>query len=132
MIYLVASASPDKHEQHLRKVFARLAEYGLVINPDKCEFGKSELTFLGHHISKDGILPLQEKVKVILDFPLPSSTKNLREFLGLVNFYHRFIDNCATLQAPLIALLTRADQLKSRPQWTGELETDFNKLNFAA
>ena len=125
---LVASSTPEEHEQHLRKLFTRLAEYGLVINPDKCEFGKPELTFLGHHISKDGILPLQEKVQVILDFPLPSSTKKLREFLGLVNFYHRFIDNCATLQAPLIALLTRADQLKSRPQWTEELETDFNKL----
>ena len=62
---LVASSSPEEHEQHLRKLFARLAEYGLVINPDKCEFGKLELTFLGHHISKDGILPLQEKVQSI-------------------------------------------------------------------
>ena len=79
---LVASSTPEEHEQHLRKLFARLAEYGLVINPDKCEFGKPELTFPGHHISKDGILPLQEKVQVILDFPLPSSTKKLREFLG--------------------------------------------------
>ena len=70
-------------------------------------------------------------MQVILDFPLPSSTKKLREFLGLVNFYHRFIDNCATLQAPLIALWTWADQLKSRPQWTEELETDFNKLKQA-
>ena len=128
---LVASSSPEEHQQHLRQLFARLAEYGLVINPDKCEFGKSELTFLGHHISKDGILPLQEKVQVILDFLLPSSSKKLREFLVMVNFYHRFIDNCATLQAPLIALLTWADQLKSRPQWTGELETDFNKLKQA-
>ena len=128
---LVASSSPEEHEQHLRQLFARLAEYGLVINPDKCEFGKSELNFLGHRISKDGILPLPEKVQVILDFSLRTSTKKLREFLGLVNFYHRFIDNCATLQAPLIALLTRAEQLKSRPQWTEDLEAHFNKLKQA-
>ena len=92
---------------------------------------KSELNFLGHRISKDGILPLPEKVQVILDFSLPTSTKKLREFLGLVNFYHRFIDNCATLQAPLIALLTRAEQLKSRPQWTEDVEAHFNKLKQA-
>ena len=128
---LVASSSPDEHKQHLRQLFARLAAYGLVINPEKCEFGKSELNFLGHHISKDGILPLKEKVQVILDFPLPQSAKKLREFLGLVNFYHRFIKNCATLQTPLISLLTQADKLKSPLQWTEELITDFNNLKQA-
>lgn len=89
------------------------------------------MDFLGHRISKDGIQPLKEKVQVILDFPLPQSTKKLREFLGLINFYHRFIDNCASLQAPLISSLTQADKQKSRPQWTEELVEDFNKLKQA-
>ena len=129
---LVASSSPEEHVQHLQQLFTRLSEYGLVINPDKCEFGKSELDFLGHRISKDGIQLLKEKVQVFLNFPLPQSTKKLREFLGLINFYHRFIDNCAALQAPFISSLTQADKQNSRPQWTEQLVEDFNKLKQAS
>ena len=107
---MVASSSSEDHKQHLQQLFTQLSDYGLLINSGKCEFGKFELDFLGHRISKTGIRPLEEKVQVVLDFPLPQSTKKLREFLGLVNFYHRFINNCATLQEPLISALTHTTQ----------------------
>ena len=74
--------------------------------------------------------PYQRKCKSSSIFPSRHPPKS-SEFLGLVNFYHRFIDNCATLQAPLIALLTQAEQLKSKPQWTEDLEAHFNKLKQA-
>lgn len=69
-------------------------------------FGVKELTFLGHQVSPQGIRPLPDKVQVIRSFPLPSTPRKLREFLGLVNYYHRFVPRCADLLAPLNNLLS--------------------------
>ena len=78
----------------------------MVINPAKCVFGASSLDFLGHHVSTNGITPLRKKVQAIQAFPPPTSTRTLREFLGLINFYHRFIPHCAQLLNPLTDLLS--------------------------
>ena len=83
---LIASTTPEEHLQHLRVVFERLTAYGMVINPNKCIFGVPELDFLGHHIDRNGITPLQSKVQAVKDFPRPSSQRQLRRFLGLVNY----------------------------------------------
>ena len=103
---LIASSSTDEHLEHLRLLFQRLSDYGIVINPSKCHFGQNSLEFLGHHISADGISPLPEKVQAILDFAAPTSIKKLREFLGLVNFYRRFLPHCAHALQPLTDLLS--------------------------
>ena len=102
---LVASTSEEEHREHLQKLFQRLTEFGITINPLKCVFGASELKFLGHSVSSTGIRPLQEKVLAIKDFPRPTNQRKLREFLGMINFYHRFIPNCAHLLGPLNGLL---------------------------
>ena len=70
---LIASSSADEHKHHLRAVFQRLSEYGIVINPLKCVFRFKELTFLGHHIRNSGIQLLEDKVQVVQDFlpPVP-------------------------------------------------------------
>ena len=65
---LIASRTPEQHLTDLRTVFDRLAAHGIIINPNKCVFGVSELDFLGHHIDKHGITPLPEKVQAIHDF----------------------------------------------------------------
>ena len=62
---LVASSTPEEHLQHLRLVFECLRDYEIIINPQKCHFGKSSLDFLGHHITPCGIAPLQEKVQAV-------------------------------------------------------------------
>ena len=98
---LIASANPEEHQRHIRQVFQRLSDYGVVINPTKCHFGAAALQFLGHHVHSDGIRPLEAKVQVIRDFPLPKSHRKLREFLGLVNFYRRFLPHAADLLYPL-------------------------------
>ena len=72
---LIAGSSTDEHLEHLRLLFQRLSDYGIVINPSKCHFGQNSLEFLGHHISADGISPLPEKVQAILDFAAPTSIK---------------------------------------------------------
>ena len=79
---LVASASEKEHEEHLRLLFTRLHDYGMVINPAKCVFGVNSLVFLGQHIDAEGIRPLEERVKEVREFACPSSLRQLRGFLG--------------------------------------------------
>ena len=88
---LVASTSPQEHQRHLRLVFDRSKQFGITLNCAQCEFGVLELTYLGHFVSKDGISRLPERVKAIQDFLPPKNQKKLHEFLGIVNFYHRFL-----------------------------------------
>ena len=78
------------YQQHLRAVFQQLSDYGAFINLSKCWFGVTSQKFHGHQGDSSSIRPLAERVEVIHAFPLPSSQCKLREFLGLVNFHHRF------------------------------------------
>lgn len=104
--FLVFSTDEKTHLDHLHQLFTRLKEYGMVINTSKCVFGVSEVQFLGYNISAEGTKPLPSKVDAISQFPAPKTVKELRRFLGMVNFYRRFIPNAAVSQAPLHALLT--------------------------
>lgn len=104
--FLIYSRDEDSHKEHLHQLFTRLKEYGMVINTSKCVFGASEVTFLGYRISDKGTKPLPAKVDAIKDFPAPKNVRELRRFLGMINFYRRFIPRAAQTQAPLNALLT--------------------------
>lgn len=104
--FLIYSRSEAEHEEHLRIVFTRLKQYGMLVNTAKCVLGAPEVTFLGYRISSDGCRPLESKVQAIIDFPPPSNVKQLRGFLGMINFYRRFLPGAAQIQAPLHALLT--------------------------
>ena len=103
---LIAIRNKEEHLQHLQQVFIRFKEYGVTINPDKCQLGVSSLQFLSHTVDKDGIRPLESKVSVVRDFPLPKSHRKLREFLGLINYYHCFIPHCSRVLHPLHTPLT--------------------------
>ena len=98
---LIASASSEEHVTHLRLLLERFQKYQVRINPGKCVFGASSLTFLGHIISPEGISPLPEKVKALQDLQPPTSLRQLRHFLSLLNYYRRFIPHCADLLSPL-------------------------------
>ncbi|CAH8536673.1 unnamed protein product [Schistosoma guineensis] len=114
---LIASKDENEHLTHLKMLFEKLNEYGLAVNPDKCEFGKQSLTFLGHVLDKQGIKPVPEETQAIKNYPLPDSFKKLRRFLGMINFYRRFIPKCADLAKPLTDLLRgRAKSLAMTPQ----------------
>ncbi|CAG9136950.1 unnamed protein product, partial [Plutella xylostella] len=103
---LVYSESADQHQQHLRALFQRLQDYGVLINTNKCVFGQPEVTFLGYSVSATGVKPLPEKVKAIQEYPVPKTVKELRRFLGMMNFYRRFLPGAAATQASLNALLS--------------------------
>ena len=101
---LVVNSSIEEHCIHLRQLFERLAEYRLVVNTQKCVLGQSSLYFLGHRVTSDGVHPLQDRVQAISDYPQPCSAKSLKEYLGLLNFYRRFVTHAAAILLPLYEL----------------------------
>ena len=126
---LVASKTAEEHREHLRKLFQRLQQFGVAINTTKCVFGESEVSFLGHHISAKGLAPLPQKVKAIVSFPEPQDVKGLRRFLGMINFYHRFLPNIANTQAPLQEVLKGQKKGSQTPvDWTPERKAALKKL----
>ena len=91
-VYLLVT-SPDHrtHKKYLRILFTSLAEYGIIIGPEKCQFGTTELSFLGHHVCAEGISPLPSAVDAIVNFVRPEKERALCRYLGMINHYHRFI-----------------------------------------
>ena len=88
---LVASPTKAAHKRDLKEVMARLESQGLVINEEKCQFYQRQVEFLGHLVDSTGIRPLPDKVVAITKFPKPATCSQLMSFLGMVNFYRRFI-----------------------------------------
>ena len=128
---LIASHTPEEHMEHLRQVFQRLSDHGIVINPAKCVLGVSELDFLGHRVSAKGIRPLDEKVQSVRHFPQPMSVRKLRVFLGLINFHHRFIPNCAAILQPLNRLLRVTGRKARHLPWDEQAATAFTAIKEA-
>ena len=125
---LVTSPDHKSHKKHLRILFARLAEYGIIIGPEKCQFGTTELGFLGHHVCAEGILPLPSAVDAIVSFEKPEKQRALRRYSGMVNYYHRFIPHCAAKLTPLNNSLTAANEGHTRlsPKSNFDLRWDKN------
>ena len=121
---LIASESQEEHEEHLRCVFQKLADNNIIINTSKCQFGRTEIEFLGHLVSADGIRPTVSKVQSIQEFPQPSSRKQLRRFLGMVNFYRQCIPHCAQILQPLDSMLA-GKETKAPLTWSEEATCAF-------
>lgn len=101
---LIGSLNHEKPKRQLREVFEHLEQYGITVNPKKCTFGQIKIDFLGRHLDTHGISPLSEKTQSIIDHPIPESVKNPRRFLGMVNYYGKFIPNYAQILQPLTDL----------------------------
>ena len=102
---LVASDSPEQHMEDLKTVFKVLADNGLVVQRSKCVLGKSSLEFLGYHVDANGVAPLPTRVEAIREVPPPTTIKELQRFLGMVNYYRRFIRRAAHHLHPLFNAL---------------------------
>lgn len=114
----------DEHIELLEKVFNRLRGAGLKLNPDKCQFVRTELKYLGHIVNRDGISTDPEKVRCMKEFPTPVNVKTLRSFLGLVSWYRRFIKDFAQVTAPLTLLLKK----KTPWNWMEDQQKAFELL----
>ncbi|XP_064470040.1 uncharacterized protein K02A2.6-like [Ornithodoros turicata] len=107
----------------LRKVLQRLQDNGVRLREDKCEFHKSEISYLGHRIDKRGLHPEEKKLRAIVEAPAPKDVQELRSFLGLLTYYRSFIRNMSSLLTPLYDLLKNDSVWK----WDTAQEVAFKK-----
>ncbi len=119
-----AAKSFKRHISDLEKVFDRIHEAGLHMKLSKCKFARNTLIYLGHKLSKQGIEPEPSKISAIQNIKLPTSIKEVRQFLGLTGYYRKFIKNYAAISHPLNHLLLRGTNF----QWIPECQNAFNIL----
>jgi hypothetical protein len=125
---LIYSKNPEEHEEKVKLVLARLAEFGLYCKTSKCEFSVSEVNFLGFMISANGIAMEPDRIVSIEQWPTPACVKHVQILLGFTNFYRRFIRRYAKLTAPISDLLKKTSE---KWEWTRAAELAFQKLKNA-
>ena len=121
---LITGKDEEEHARNLEAVLKKLAEHHVRLKKNKCIFTRSSVEYLGFTVSADGISPTPKKTEAILSAPRPENLSQLRSFLGLVNYYGRFISNLSNLCHPLNALL----QHDTKWNWTNECEKSFKSL----
>lgn len=125
---LIYGKSREEHNGILEKVFQRILKAGFRINPDKCQFFKSSLIFLGHVISPEGVKTNNDNVQKIINIDIPKTVKEMRSFLGMTNYYRKFIKNYANIALPLYAATKGNDKAIT---WSDECNSSFIKLKDA-
>ncbi|GBG72367.1 hypothetical protein CBR_g11945 [Chara braunii] len=104
---LVFSKTLQEHQGRLRQVLEKLREANFKINPKKCEWARTQVLYLGHVLDEDGIKPKDSKMAAIRDWPTPRALTELRSFLGLANYYRKFLRNFSTIAAPVRRLIKK-------------------------
>ena len=102
---LIAGSSKEDHHQKLKEVLSRLKTAGAKLKLKKCVFMATELEYLGLKINREGIQPVDEKIKAIQEMPKPQNVKQLQSYLGMVNYYSKFLPNLSTILAPLYYII---------------------------
>ena len=97
------------HLRNLEEVLKRLAEANLKLNPEKCIFFQSQVSFLGHLVSEAGIAVDSEKTKVVQNWPVPRNVSELRSFIGLCSYMRKFIHGFSSICKPLNVLTKRPE-----------------------
>ena len=121
---IVFSKTFEEHLDHLDRVLTRLEQVGLKVKLTKCSFCKKEIKYLGHIVSDEGVKVDPEKTDTVLKAPIPTNKKELRSFLGLLNYYRKFIDDYAAIAAPL----SRLTGTKTAWEWGRAEQEAFDKL----
>jgi hypothetical protein len=109
------------HNTKLRGVLDRLRAYKLKLQPDKCEFVRKEVNYLGHQITETGVRPDLQKVETIERFSTPTNSEQLKTFCGMISYYRQFIPNCSRIASLLYKLLKR----DAKFEWTVAQENAF-------
>ena len=119
---LLTGKDDKEHLQTLTMVLKRLQEAGLRLKRTKCVFMSEEVIFLGHRVDATGLHPMHEKVEAIKEAPSPSNVTELKAYLGLLNYYNKFLPNLSTVLAPVHKLL----QKDTKWQWGDAQQAAFN------
>lgn len=104
---IIAATSLQSHNEKLKEVFQRFKMHNLKVQLDKSEFLQKHVNFLGHELTDQGLNPNKDKIKAVLNFPIPQTQKDIKAFLGLVGYYRKFIKDFAKLTKPLTSCLKK-------------------------
>ncbi|KAF1336587.1 Pol protein, partial [Globisporangium splendens] len=119
-----AASDVEVHKEHLRQLLDLMRKYKLYANIQKCMFGVDEIPVLGCFVGKNGVRPDPEKIKAINDWPVPTSQKDLRKFLGLATYLHKYSQNYVGIIRPFSSLLKKdVDR-----EWSSECQDAFVKV----
>jgi len=124
---LIATPPNVDHEKMVRVVLSIIHEAGLKLKREKCHINQDEVIFLGHVLSQDGVRPTGEHVQALRDFAKPVTVKDVRRFLGMINFYRRFVPEIAEVLAPLHAATAAKAASLDKVVWDDKLSASFNK-----
>ena len=120
---LVTGKTDAEHRSNVRLVLKRLGQAGLKVKLPKCKFFRPSVVYMGHQVDSVGIHPTADKVEAIHQAPAPANRAQLRCYLGLLNFYRKFIPSLSTIIEPLNQLLSE----RQRWTWTSQQQTAFDK-----
>ena len=121
---IIHSSTLEEHKAHLQTVFEELQAHKLYVNDKKSEFFMTEIKYLGHVISKEGIRMDPDKLQVINEWPVPRNLHELRSFIGMCSYYRRFIEKFSVIAGPLHDLTKKA----MRFQWSARENEAFKEL----
>ena len=121
---IITERDDEEHLANLEEILRRLQHHGLRANKAKCEFFKEKITYCGHDIDSNGLHKSAEKVEAVLKAPRPNDVAEVRSFLGLINYYHRFLPNLATA----VHLLNQLLEKNHKWQWTKQCDEAFLKV----
>ena len=122
---LIYSKNVKEHEEHVRIVLQVLREHQLYARFSKCDFYKEQIHYLGHVISFKGIVVDPEKISTIMNWPIPKNVAYIWSSMGLVGYYHYFIEGFYRISYPITSLQNKGRILK----WTEDYQHSFNQLN---
>ena len=106
---LVTGKTTEEHLANLEAVLSRLEAAGLQLKRNKCAFLMPSVEYLGHRISAQGLQPTMDKIKAVQEAPKPQDVSQLRSFIGLVNYYSKFLPDVSSVLAPLYSLLQKEE-----------------------
>jgi hypothetical protein len=126
--HIIVASPPDQHVAALSQLLKRLQQYGLVLNLEKCVFGQPAVDFLGHRVSAEGVQRLDNRVPTVQDFSPPQDKVQLQRFLGMVNFYRRFLPGAAGVLQPLTDALQGPGGKHRKLQWSPSMDHTFCRI----
>ncbi|KAL4085061.1 hypothetical protein QTP88_027899 [Uroleucon formosanum] len=121
---IVFSTDLSEHDKRIREVFSRLRTHNLKLKPIKCEFLRKEVIYLGHKLTEKGVQPDERKIKSVKTFPIPTTVKEIKSFLGLTGYYRNFVPDYGKIAKPITNLLRKGIEFI----WTSECQEAFEKL----
>lgn len=121
---IIFSKDFEEHITHISKLLEAIIKEGFKLKFSKCSFAKKTAKYLGHIIEENSIKPLKDNLTAVKNFPVPQSRKNVRQFLGKINFYHKFIPHSTTTLEPLHNLLRK----DVRFIWSDKCQEAFKKI----